>query len=147
MELALCLASRAVPLQEEGIPMSEVHTPPTASIPDAWANVDTTIDTEPPDIPETLSPHQFDRHIAAVAHLLTAAGLDATTTENRDGHAELHVTNPALGYHNTLHLTLRDDRSAEWTLEAFDDDLEEAPTTQIAAHILAIVNTPTPADN
>ncbi|WP_046469586.1 hypothetical protein [Allosalinactinospora lopnorensis] len=110
--------------------MPDVHALPTPSIPEAWAGVDTSIDAE---TPELLSPEQLERYAATVAELLGAAGLNVETAAVQDDCAELRISNPRLGHGNTLELTIRDDRSAEWTLDAGDDLLEATPARTLAA--------------
>lgn len=112
------------------------HEPPTSSIAQAWQDVDTSIDAE---TPEQLSQEQFDRYVATVTELLTAAGLTVTKQEASCDEAELELTNRALPYSNTLQLFLRSDRSAEWHLEIGDELLENTPAQALATLITGLL--------
>lgn len=120
--------------------MPDVRELPVPIVPDDWTQVDTSIDYEPPEIPQTLSKRQFQRHVDAITALLTTAGLTVTPSPtHRDDTAELCVTNPALDCDHTLSLTVRTDRSAEWVLDLGDEAPDAAPTTSVAAHVLALL--------
>ncbi|MEV2275514.1 hypothetical protein AB0I72_07995 [Nocardiopsis sp. NPDC049922] len=67
--------------------------------------------------PELLSEDQLDRYVETVAELLRAAGLRVETDDGDTTH--LSVSWP--GGRFTLEAYLRDDRSAEWTIEGGDD--------------------------
>lgn len=115
--------------------MSDVHTLPAPILPDQWAGVDTSIDAETPEI---LSEDQLDRYAATVASLLGALGWKVETTVSCDG-AQLDITNPNLGFDHTLELIIRDDRSAEWRLDAGDDLLEGTPALELATRIATLL--------
>lgn len=123
--------------------MTEAPALPAPSIPEPWDEIDTSIDTEPP---EYLSEDQFERHVEAVLALLTAAGLQARRREH-GGAGALQVRNRH-GDH-ILELDLHEDRGADWTLTA-DGALPEGTSSQnIAAHVTQLLQAaaPTPAAN
>ncbi|GAA3746130.1 hypothetical protein GCM10022402_27050 [Salinactinospora qingdaonensis] len=91
-----------------------------------------------------LSDEQFDRYTQTVTALLTALGLDVHVPHHR-APGSLEVRNPRTG--QTLELDMRDDRSAEWNLEAGDDIPEGTSATGIATQISRILGAIPPGDN
>ncbi|TDQ45384.1 hypothetical protein [Actinorugispora endophytica] len=118
--------------------MTDVHALPTPIVPQGWGGVDTSIDTE---VPELLSEDQFDRYTETVAALLDAAGLTVRVPdENTPG--SLRITNQKTGF--TVELDMRDDRGADWTLEASDEIPEGTTALRLAIRIAEILGTATP---
>jgi hypothetical protein len=91
------------------------------------------IDTE---TPRLLCEEQFERYTATVAALLEAAGL--TVHHSAEDPASLRVCHPRTGY--TVVLDMREDRSAEWSLDAGDEIPENTPAVRLAATITGILN-------
>ena len=113
--------------------MTDVHALPTPIVSQAWQEVDTSIDAE---TPRLLCDEQFERYTATVAALLEAAGL--TVHHSAEDPASLRVCHPRTGY--TVELDMREDRSAEWSLDAGDEIPENTPAVRLAATITGILN-------
>ncbi|GAA3753059.1 hypothetical protein [Salinactinospora qingdaonensis] len=90
--------------------MTDVRTLPVSSVYHEWEGIDTSIDSE---APELLSEEQLTRYSETVATLLRALGLWIRTPDEGDP-TRLEITSPTTGH--TVELDLYDDRSAEWSL-------------------------------
>lgn len=117
--------------------MTDVHALPTPIVSQAWQEVDTSIDSE---TPRLLCEEQFERYTSTVAALLEAAGLDVH--RRAQDPASLRVCHPRAGY--TVELDMREDRSAEWCLEAGDEIPEDTTAVRLAATVAGILNGPPP---
>ncbi|MDS1268717.1 hypothetical protein RIF23_00240 [Lipingzhangella sp. LS1_29] len=112
--------------------MSDVHVLPAPILPDAWQDVDTSIDTEPP---ELLSEEQLDRYAETVAALLRGAGLCVEITP-LTAQVQLDITDPTSDL--SAELVIDDDRSAAWTLHG-ESDLPPGTTTRTLAGLLTTI--------
>lgn len=114
--------------------MSDVHILPAPILPDAWRDVDTSIDTEPP---ELLSEEQLERYADTVAALLRTAGMLVEITL-LDAQVKVDITDP----HSDLgaELTIDDDRSTEWRLTG-ENNLPAGTTAHHLARLIAAILT------
>ncbi|WP_116245820.1 hypothetical protein [Nocardiopsis sp. FIRDI 009] len=112
--------------------MNEVRVLPAPILPKEWNGVDTSIDAE---TPELLSDDQFDRYVQTVADLLAAAGLDVTVSADDHGHLDVH--HPTSGFN--VELDLREDRSAEWSLNADDESEPGTTALQLASLVTRLL--------
>ncbi|MCY9782767.1 hypothetical protein KIK06_02535 [Nocardiopsis sp. EMB25] len=105
---------------------------PTPILPQAWAEVDTSVDNEPP---EVLAPHQFERYCATIRDLVAASGLDVDDFGFTPARC-LVVQDTDLGLF--MKLELHPDRTVdcEFTLE--DELLDPSPTVDLATRVVRL---------
>ncbi|MBB4930744.1 hypothetical protein F4561_001564 [Lipingzhangella halophila] len=130
--LAHCSSSSSSE-REEGTIDDRRPLTPAQIVPHQWDGVDTSIDAEPP---ELLSPEQLDRYVDTVTELLTAAGLEVRTPDERDP-THLEVNAPTGRF--TVELDIRDDRTAEWSLSGGDEVPENTTALDLASVVVALL--------
>jgi hypothetical protein len=112
--------------------MNDIHELPPPIVPQAWDEVDTSVDNEPP---EVLAPHQFERYCATIRDLVAASGLEVDDFDRTPAKC-LIVQDHDLGL--MMRLNLHPDRTVDCEFVLEDELLDPSRTVDLAARVVRL---------